>query len=47
MDVQKRFLIYRMYPKIFGGPSLRLGVTKECPTSLQVLDEVGMTLVDW
>ena len=29
MDLQKRFLIYRMYPKYFGGPSVRRGDTNE------------------
>ena len=29
VDVQKRFLMYRMYPKISGGPSLRRGDTNE------------------
>ena len=33
--------------QILGGPSLRLGVRKNVSISLQVLDEVGMTLVDW
>ena len=30
LHLQKRFTIYHVCPLILGGPSLRLGVTKEC-----------------
>ena len=30
VDLQKRFPIYHVCPKLLGGPSLRLGDTKEC-----------------
>ena len=40
MDLQKRFPIYHVCPKC-------LARRKNVATSLQVSDEVGMTLVDW
>ena len=30
LDLQKRFPIYHVCPKLLGGRSLRLGVKKEC-----------------
>ena len=29
LDLQKRFPIYHVFPKMLGGPSLRLGTPKE------------------
>ena len=47
LDLQKRFPIYHVCPKclapLLSGSALRKNVS----TTLQVLDEVGMTLVDW
>ena len=47
VDLHKRFPIYHACPKCLaahlGGSALRKNVS----TSLQVLDELGMTLVDW
>ena len=30
LDLQKRFPIYHVLSQMLGGPSLRIGVTKEC-----------------
>ena len=46
MGVQKRFLIYRMYPKIFGGPSMCRGDTNEGLNNLSKGGCVGILLVE-
>ena len=47
LGLQKRFPIYHVCPKclaaFLGGSAIR----RKASTSLQVLDEVGITLVDW
>ena len=47
VDLQKRFPIYHVYPKCLAALLCGAAIQKKASTSLQVLDEVGMTLVDW
>ena len=47
VDLQKRFPIYHVYPKCLAALLRGTALRKNASTSLQVLDEVGMTLVDW
>ena len=48
LDLQKTFPDIPCVSQMLGGPSLRLGtIRKFVLASLQELDEVGMTLVDW
>ena len=46
LDLQKRFPIYHVCPKCLAALICDLALRKNVSTSLQVLDEVGMTLVD-
>ena len=47
LDLQKRFPIYHVCPKCLAALLCGSALQKNVSTSLQVLDEVGMTLVDW
>ena len=47
LDLQKRFPIYHVYPKCLAPLLCGTAIRKNASTSLQVSDEVGMTLVDW
>ena len=47
LDLQKRFPIYHVCPKCLAAILCGSASRKNVSTSLQVLDEVGMTLVDW
>ena len=47
LDLQKRFPIYHVCPKCLAALLCGSALRKNVSTSLQVLDEVGMTLVDW
>ena len=47
VDLQKRFPIYHVCPKCLAALLCGSAIRKNVSTSLQVLDEVGMTLVDW
>ena len=47
VDLQKRFPIYHVCPKCLAALLCGAAIRKNVSTSLQVLDEVGMTLVDW
>ena len=47
VDLQKRFLIYHVCPKCLAALLCGAAIRKNASTSLQVSDEVGMTLVDW
>ena len=47
VDLQKRFPIYHVCPKCLAALLCGSGIRKNVATSLQVLDEVGRTLVDW
>ena len=44
---KKRFPIYHVCPKCLAALLCGSALRKNVSTSLQVLDEVGMTLVDW
>ena len=47
LDLQKRFPIFHVCPKCLAALLCGSAIRKNVLTSLQVLDEVGMTLVDW
>ena len=47
LDLQKRFPIYHVCPKCLAALLCGAAIRKNASTSLQVSDEVGMTLVDW
>ena len=47
LDLQKRFPIYNVCPKCLAALLCGAAIRKNVLTSLQELDEVGMTLVDW
>ena len=47
LDLQKRFPIYLVCPKCLAARLCGSAIRKSVATSLQVSDEVGMTLVDW
>ena len=47
VDLQKRFPIYHVCPKCTAALLCGTAIRKNFSTSLQVLDAVGMTLVDW
>ena len=44
---KKRFPIYHVYPKCIAALLCGAAIRMKASTSLQILDEVGMTLVDW
>ena len=47
VDLQKRFLIFHVCPKCLAALLCGTAIRRLASTVLQVLDEVGMTLVDW
>ena len=47
VDLQKRFPIYHVCPKCLAALLCGSALRKNVSTILQVLDEVGKTLVDW
>ena len=47
VDLQKRFPIYHVCPKCLEVLLCGTAIRMKASTSLQVSDEVGMTLVDW
>ena len=47
VDLQKRFLKYRMYPKYLAAPHLVAAKSTKASTSLQMEDVSGTTQVDW
>ena len=47
VDLQKRFPIDHVCPKCLAALHCGAAIRKNASTSLQVSDEVGMTLVDW
>ena len=47
LDWLKRFPIYHVCPKCLAALLSGSAIRKNVSTSLQILDEVGMTLVDW
>ena len=47
VDLQKRFPISHVCPKCLAALLCGSAIRKNVETSLQVLDEVRMTLVDW
>ena len=47
VDLQKRFPIYHACPKCLAAPLCGSAIRMKVLTCPQVLDEVGMTLVDW
>ena len=47
VDLQKRFPIYHVCPKCLAALHCGAAIRKNASKSLQVSDEVGMTLVDW
>ena len=47
LDLQKRFPIYHVCPKCLAALLCGSAIRKNVSTFLQVLDEVGMTMVDW
>ena len=47
VDLQKRFPIYHVCPKCLAALLCGAAIRKNASASLQVSDEVGMTLVDW
>ena len=47
LDLQKRLPMYHVCPKCLAALLCGSALRKNVLTSLQVLDEVGMTLVDW
>ena len=47
LDLQKLFPIYHVCPKCLATLLCGSALRKNVSTSLQELDEVGMTLVDW
>ena len=47
VDLQKRFPIYHVCPKCLAALLCGAAIRMNASTSLQVSDEVGMTLVDW
>ena len=46
LDLKKRFPIFYVCPKFLAALLCGAAIRKNVSTSLQVLDEVGMTLVD-
>ena len=47
LDLQKRFPIHHVCPKCLAALLCGSAIQKNGLASLQELDEVGMTLVDW
>ena len=47
VDLQKRFPLYHVCPKCLAALLCCSAIRKTVATSLQVSDEVRMTLVDW
>ena len=47
LDLQKRFPIFHVCPKCLAALLCGSAFQKNVLASLQELDEVGMTLVDW
>ena len=47
VDLQKLFPIYHVCPKCLAALLCGSAIRKNVATSLQVSDEVGITLVDW
>ena len=47
VDLLKRYPIYHVCPKCMAALLCGSAIRKNVVTSLQVSDEVGMTLVDW
>ena len=47
VDLQKRFLMYHVYPKWLAALLDVAAIRRLASTFLQELDEVGKTLVDW
>ena len=47
LDLQKRFPIYHVCPKCLAALLCGSAIRENVSTFLQVLDDVGMTLVDW
>ena len=47
LDLQKRFPIYHACPKCLAALLCGAAIRRNVLASLQVSDEVGMTLVDW
>ena len=47
LDLQKRFPIYHVCPKCLAALLCGAAIRMKASTSLQVLDVVGKTLVDW
>ena len=47
LDLQKSSPIYHVCPKCLAALLCLSALRKNVSTSLQVLDEVGMTLVNW
>ena len=47
LDLQNVSRTYHVYPKCLAALLRGTALRKNASTSLQVLDEVGMTLVDW
>ena len=47
VDLQKRFPIYHVCPKCLAALLCGSALQKNVLAFLQVLDEVGMTLVNW
>ena len=47
LDLQKRFPIYHVCPKCLAALLCGTAIRRKVSTSLQVLDEVEKTLVDW
>ena len=47
LDLQERFQVYHVCPKCLAALICGSALRKNVSTSLQVLDEVGKTLVDW
>ena len=47
VDLQKRFPIYHVCPKCLAALLCGATIPMNASTSLQVSDEVGMTLVVW
>ena len=47
VDLQKRFPAHHVCPKCLAALLCGSAIRKNVVTSLQVSDEVGMTLVEW
>ena len=47
LDLQKRFPIFHVCPKCLAALLCGSAIRKNVSTFSEVLDEVGMTLVDW